>query len=371
MGFIITDLMSQSSSTSSLSQIPKSLLLAVALLLALASFMIWDQSYWWESREDYSFGYLVPLFALYVLYDRKEAIVGMIKGGAKGGSNASNDRSEEPSLVPEKKLSALSDLMALATFIVGVSLYFIGGLLRAATMPQNPATLALSMGFALIFLSLSFIFSKKTFSGESMDLRSRFNFMLIFLFPALIWLISAPLVSVAETKIRVFLLTQVTVVVFSFFDFLGLAIERQGNVLVLPKGVVGVEEACSGIRSLTACLFAGSFLAAVYLKPFWKKLTLISMALILAILTNLFRSGFLTLWAYLYGAEAINDHWVLPIFGDIGSVHDVMGLAVLVLTTIGLLLLLPILNFDLNSFTKRLLGSSQSPVSAESTDSDR
>ena len=82
-----------------------------------------------------------------------------------------------------------------------------------------------------------------------------------------------------------------------------------------------MEEACSGIRSLTACLFAGSFLAAVYLKPFWKKLTLISMALILAILTNLFRSGFLTLWAYLYGAEAINDHWVLPIFGDIGSVR--------------------------------------------------
>ena len=371
MGFIITNLMSQSSSISSLSQIPKSLLLAVLLLLALASFMIWDQSYWWESRDDYSFGYLVPLFALYVLYDRKEAIGGMILGGDKESYNANNDKSDKPSLFPEKELSIISDLIALVAFIVGASLYFIGGLLRAATMPQNPATLALSIGFALIFLSLSFIFSKKTFSGESMDLRSRFNFMLIFLFPALIWLISAPLVSVAETKIRVFLLTQVTVVVFSFFDFLGLAIERQGNVLVLPEGVVGVEEACSGIRSLTACLFAGSFLAAVYLKPLWKKLMLIFMALILAILTNLFRSGFLTLWAYLFGAEAINDHWVLPILGDIGSVHDVMGLAVLVLTTIGLLLLLPILNFDLSNFKKRLLGSSQSLVSAESTDSDR
>ena len=363
--------MSQSLSKFRLSQIPYSLLLAVALLLLLASFMIWDQSYWWESREDYSFGYLVPLFVLYVLYDRKEAILGMIQCGVKGDSGGSNEKNEKPSLFCKDKLIIVSDVVALVTFIVGISLYFIGGLLRVATMPQNPATLALSMGFALIFLSLSFIFSKNAFSGDSMDLRSRFNFMLIFLFPALIWLISAPLVSVVETKVRVFLLTQVTVVVFSFFDFLGLAIERQGNVLVLPKGVVGVEEACSGIRSLTACLFAGSFLAAVYLKPLWKKLTLLSMALVLAILTNLFRSGFLTLWAYIYGAEAINDHWVLPILGDIGSVHDVMGMAVLVLTTIGLLLLLPILNFDLNSFTKRLLGSSQSPVSAELTDLER
>lgn len=358
--------MSQSTSTISLLSLPKSTLLAIVLLVALASFMVWDQSYWWESREDYSFGYLVPLFALYVLYDRKNAIVALIQGASSDSNlSTSGDFASDP------KLNTIADLMACLVFLVGAGFYFIGGLLRAATMPQNPATLALSMGFALIFLSLSFIFSKKTLNGETVELRKRIRFMLMFLFPAFIWLISAPLVSVVETKIRVFLLTQVTIVVFSFFDFLGLAIERQGNILVLPKGVVGVEEACSGIRSLTACLFAGSFLAAVYLKPLWKKMTLISMALILAVLTNLFRSGFLTLWAYLYGAEAINDHWFLPVIGDIGSVHDVMGLAVLVLTTIGLLLLLPILNFDLNAYMNRLLGNSLSSDTDEASDSNR
>ena len=106
--------------------------------------------------------------------------------------------------------------------------------------------------------------------------------MMLFLFPALIWLVSAPLVSVLETKVRVFLLTQVTIIVFSLMDFLGFAIERQGNVLVLPKGVVGVEEACSGIRSLTACIFAGSFLAAVYLKQLWKKVVLVLTAMLFA-----------------------------------------------------------------------------------------
>lgn len=169
----------------------------------------------------------------------------------------------------------------------------------------------------------------------------------LFLFPALIWLISAPMVSVVEKEIRVFLLTKVTIVVFNIFDMIGYAIEREGNVLLLPEGQVGVEEACSGIRSLTACLFAGSFLAAVFLDRFWKKVLLVVAAMGFAVLTNLMRSLFLTLWAYNYGSQAIDAHWVLPVVGDIGSVHDVTGFAILGFTCVGLILLLPIFNFSL------------------------
>jgi exosortase len=338
--------MSQNSDTLSLKDFPKSFFSVVVLILSLAAFMVWDQSYWWESRDDYSFGYLVPLFALYVIYDRKEAILGFL-----------TQVDSTPSSEDKPNGLWICNLIALASFITGALLYLVGGLLRAATMPQNPATLAISMGFALLLLSSVFIFSSETIHGEKLILKNRLKLTLLFLFPALIWLISAPLVSVLETKIRVFLLTQVTIVVFTLMEFLGFEIERQGNVLVLPKGVVGVEEACSGIRSLTACLFAGSFLASVYLNKFWKKFVLVFMAMVFAVLTNLFRSGFLTLWAYFYGSEAINDHWVLPLIGDIGSVHDVMGMAVLVLTTIGLLCLLPILNFDLNKFLNRLTDS--------------
>ena len=335
--------MTESTGKIGFKDLPKSIISMVVLVIFLAGFMIWDQSYWWESRDDYSFGYLVPLFALYVIYDRKEAILGFL---TQSDVSRTDDGKE--------KGLWICNLIAVSSFFAGALLFSVGGLLRAATMPQNPATLAISMGFALLLLSLVFIFSSETICGEKLILKHRLKLTLLFLFPALIWLISAPLVAVLETKIRVFLLTQVTVVVFTLMDLLGFEIERQGNVLVLPKGVVGVEEACSGIRSLTACLFAGSFLASVYLNKFWKKIVLVFMAMIFAILTNLFRSGFLTLWAYFYGSEAINDHWVLPIIGDIGSVHDVMGMAVLVLTTIGLLCLLPVLNFDLNKFLNKL-----------------
>lgn len=326
-----------------INSISKPLIFAGLLLLGLVGFMIWDQIYWWSNRDDYSFGFLVPLFVLYVLYERKDLIFSFLRGD-------SHSLSENGAVSSANTLVKLLNVLFVGVFFFGVILFFIGALIRTATTPQNPASLAIALGFAMILLSSVYIFSEETIDKKRPAIRERLKFVLLFLFPALIWLVSAPLVSVLETKVRVFLLTQVTVIVFSVMDFLGFAIERQGNVLVLPKGVVGVEEACSGIRSLTACIFAGSFLAAVYLKKTWKKVVLVLMAMIFAFITNLFRSGFLTLWAYFYGAEAINDHWVLPIIGDIGSVHDVMGFAVLGLTSIGLILLLPIMNFSLSHY---------------------
>ena len=158
-----------------------------------------------------------------------------------------------------------------------------------------------------------------------------------FLFPALVWLVSAPLVSAVESQLNLFLLHKVVTVVAATFDMLGLPLEQQGNVLVLPNGTVGVEDACSGIRSLTGCLFAGSFLAALLLDRFWKKVALVAAALALAFVTNLGRSLFLTAWAWHHGPESIA-----------GVVHDLAGYAVLGLTALGLLALLPLLKVRLS-----------------------
>jgi exosortase len=165
------------------------------------------------------------------------------------------------------------------------------------------------------------------------------------LFPACVWLISAPLVSAFENTLSLFLLRKVVAVVFFVFGMLGYPLVQEGNVLVLPTGTVGVADACSGIRSLTACLFAGSFLAAVFLDRLWKKIALIAAALLLAFATNLLRSLFLTSWAYMHGSDAIE-----------GSVHDLTGFAVLGFTCIGLLLLLPLFN---GANWRRWLGGSR------------
>ena len=110
-------------------------------------------------------------------------------------------------------------------------------------------------------------------------------------------------------------------------------------MLLLPKGSVGVADACSGIRSLTACLFAGSFLGATFFEETWKKVTLVAASMFFAFVMNLARGLFLTGWAYAYGPDAIN-----------GTVHDTAGYAVLGLTCAGLLALVPLLNLKLESF---------------------
>ena len=314
------------------------------MLLGFALYTIWDQFYWWGEREDYSFGYLVPLFASYVIYDRWPVIRSYLVTG---------DAPEEvpaPAAPVATGLTQLFEWVAYAVFLGGLGLFGVGALLRSVTGPQNPASLAIAAGFGGLLLSVVFIMTKERVDGQPMSLKSRLMLTGLFLFPALIWLISAPMVSVVETKVRVFLLTKVTIVVFNIFDIIGYEIEREGNVLILPEGQVGVEEACSGIRSLTACLFAGSFLASVFLNRFWKKVLLVCAAMGFAVLTNMIRSLFLTLWAYNYGSQAIDDHWVLPLVGDIGSVHDVTGFAILGFTCVGLIMLLPIFNFSLKDF---------------------
>jgi len=157
----------------------------------------------------------------------------------------------------------------------------------------------------------------------------------LFLFPALIWILSAPLVTAVENAVSLFLLQKVVGVVFAVFDFLGYPLVQEGNVLILPRGQVGVVDACSGIRSLTGCLFAGSFLGAVFLDRLWKKLLLLWAAVALAFFTNLLRSLFLTAWAYAHGSDAIE-----------GSLHDYSGFAVLALTSGILFALIPLFKRD-------------------------
>ena len=322
----------------SIRSLAKYQLVALCMLLGFAAYMIWDQLYWWKNRDDYIFGFLVPFFVIYVLYERLPVIGNYLSG-----------KTDSP-IQNSSLMTRLLEWVAFAGFLVGICLFAIGALLRSVTGPQNPASLAISAGFSGLFISTVFIMAKERVDGSAMPICDRLALTGLFLFPGLVWLISAPLVSVIETKISVFLLSKVTFVVFNLFDILGYELEREGNVLVLPKGRVEVARACSGIYSLTACIFVGTFLAAVFLDRFWKKVLLVLSSMVLAVLTNLFRSTFLTFWAYNYGAGAIEDNWSLPLIGEIGTVHGVMGYTVLGITSLGLIMLLPVFNFKLEGF---------------------
>jgi exosortase/archaeosortase family protein len=317
--------------------VPASFLAALFLAGGFLAFVAWDQSHWWRVKEDYSFGWLVPVFVAFVIYDRWPKILTTLAECAAEGS---------PRAAGWQKW--LLRVLAGASLLFGALMFLLGSFYRAGAGTSQPGTLAITLGAVGILLPLLWlnapepgaagpvtsIEGRVTRAGIFDDARVRLAGL--FLFPVLVWLVSAPMVSAVETQLNLALLRYIVTAVAFVFDVLGLPLEQQGNVLALPTGNVGVEDACSGIRSLTGCLFAGSFLAATFLDSLWKKIALVTAALVLALLTNLGRSLFLTAWAYRYGPRAIE-----------GTVHDVAGYAVLGLTVVGLLCLLPIFNLKL------------------------
>lgn len=305
--------------------VPVRFAVAMAVAAAFAIFITVDQSHWWRLKPDYAFGWLVPAFVAFLVADRWRRIRNVLHPTG-------------PSPLPHW-LKAITTFAAGAALGLGLVIFLFGALYRSGEGPTQPGSFALAAGFSGILLGMVYFNAPEGgvastpaaagWRGLGADVRIRAA--ALFLFPALIWMLSAPLVTAVENTLSLFLLRKVVAVVSMVFNVLGLPLVRQGSVLILPRGQVGVADACSGIRSLTGCLFAGTFLAAVFLDRFWKKVLLVAAALGFAFLTNLMRSLFLTAWAYTYGSEAIE-----------GRLHDVTGFAVLGLTSLGLFCMLPL-----------------------------
>ncbi len=309
------------------SEVSSSFLAALLLCAGFWGFVAWDQSHWWRVKADYSFGWLVPAFVIFAIHDRWPRITAAAAACAAEAS---------PRVAGWQQW--VVRLLVGAALTGGAAMFLLGAFYRAGAGTSQPGTLAITLGMIALLLPLLWLNAPESASPIRSTIFSDARVRLTgwFVFPVLVWLVSAPMVSAVEQQLNLFLLRKVVTVVAFVFDVLGLPIEQQGNVLVLPTGRVGVADACSGIRSLTACLFAGSFLSAVFLEKLWKKIILVAAAMCLAMVTNLGRSLFLTAWAYRNGPGAIE-----------GTVHDVAGYAVLGFTVMGLLGLLPLLNLTI------------------------
>ncbi len=117
---------------------------------------------------------------------------------------------------------------------------------------------------------------------------------------------------------------------------LGIPAVRHGNILEFANQLVGVEDACSGIRSLLACLYTGILLGGLMLRGVWARVALVVAGGLLAIVANYFRSTALCLLI----TRGINVN---------GSWHDASAYATLGITVLAL--------FGLAS----LMGSRRSP----------
>ena len=134
-----------------------------------------------------------------------------------------------------------------------------------------------------------------------------------------LWLLSAPIPPGTYSRLTQRLQLWVTDVVLGSLHTLGIPALKNGNIIELATVSVGVEEACSGVRSLLSCIFAGLFFSAVLVRSPARRAVIIVLAPILALGMNIVRSLSLTLLAN--AGVDIGGAW-----------HDVTGFAVLGVT---------------------------------------
>ena len=105
-----------------------------------------------------------------------------------------------------------------------------------------------------------------------------------------------------------------------------------GNVIRIPGHDLFVAEACSGLRSLTALVNLGVLLGAMLLVKPWSRLTLLVLAVPMAILINGFRIFLTAFLVYFVSPEAgsgfmhTTEGWLMFViaFASLGAVASVL-----------------------------------------------
>jgi len=309
------------------------------VLIGMAALVTWDQWAIWSTKEDYGFGFLVPVFAAYVLWDRWDDLSALL-GGARSVVSGPSGR--------------LSIRVAQAVAFGSLAVFTLGVAARAIFGTGAGPTMAIAFGFAGAALAATYLSVRGPENSEP-GAHSRWLAVGLMVFPASVWVISGPFLYLIDNQIKVTLLSDVTEIVSGILRAAGHTIRVSGNTIIFPNGdAVGVAEACSGIRSLSACVFAGAFLGAVMIEGGFpgalvRRAVMIGLAGLTAIILNIGRNTFLTFHALRNGSASLDRDWRgvehgQAGFSSLGTVHDLAGNVAMVAALLILLACIPVLN---------------------------
>lgn len=182
----------------------------------------------WMTDPQYSYGLLVPLLCVGLLIRRWTSFTG-----------AGRQQSE-----------VASHRLIIFLFAILAFLYLPTRLIEAATPEWRP--LQWLLGLETIGLTLCAI-----------DLGKGRSWLKQLAFPVCFFFVAIPWPSYIETPIIQTLTHASAVIVIEVMNWIGVPAEAHGNIIEVSTGMVGINEACSGIRSfqtsLMICLFLGEF----------------------------------------------------------------------------------------------------------------
>ena len=239
---------------------------------------------WWLNPQ-YNYGLIVPLLALYLFWKRWRT-------------------RPVPSDPAARTLSILFISCCAALFL---PIRFVA--------EANPDWRLLSWALAIVAaaISLAFVY----LAGGRAWARH-------FAFPILFFLVAVPWPVRFEQMVIQDLMRTVTAINVSFLQLAGVPALQHGNVIEVGTGFIGIEEACSGVRSLQATFMVSLFLGELYSFRLSRRLILVVIGALLAFICNVVRTAILVWAGTTKGAQSI-ETW-----------HDPAGLTILMICLFGL-----------------------------------
>lgn len=137
------------------------------------------------------------------------------------------------------------------------------------------------------------------------------------IFPVFFFLTAVPWPPRFEQPITSTLMRWVAAATVEFLHWLGIEAQIAGAAIAIRGGLVGITEACSGVRSLQAGIMFGLAMGEWFLLRPGRRFILLLAAIALALATNLIRTVALTLEADRHGVDSLDRF------------HDVIGNAVI------------------------------------------
>jgi exosortase len=147
-----------------------------------------------------------------------------------------------------------------------------------------------------------------------------------FLFPLCFLFVAVPIPKLVWNPLVLSLQSILAAVDVELLKTIGIPAVQQGTTIRLANCVVGIDEACSGVRSLQSSMMAALFIGSLVLRRGTSRLWLVVSGVFLALFGNLIRSLILSLAAERGGGAALT------------RVHDGAGWAILGVTAVGVAL---------------------------------
>ncbi|MEO6742711.1 MAG: exosortase/archaeosortase family protein [Chthoniobacteraceae bacterium] len=260
--------------------------ISILTFLLIWAGLITSLSAFWSTDPQYAFGWTVPALSLFLLWE------------------CWNTR---PAPAPPQRRGVTFFLAA----IFAASLLPVYVLLEA-----TPDWRFAHWAFASIVVGLSLCAVHLTGGGPWLRC---FAFPVAFIFVSIPW----P-VKIEQAVIQTFTdwVSSLTVGGLNLCDVPAI---QKGNLIEISTGTVGVEEACSGVRSFQATIMAALFLGQLWTFPLRSRFVLLGAGVVFAFFCNVARALILSFVAEKRGLAAI-DRW-----------HDPAGFAILGVCFLGLL----------------------------------